>query len=99
MSQKNAGRLRDISCWTLLADHDIKDVEILKVFSFCLLHIPHHNILMIEKVIKVGYKIQPCITFGQIGQIFFLGGRRGGRIDYSYFCQSIVAHNTLIKSP
>ena len=56
---------------------------------YCLLQIPHHNNTMFRKIIKVDHKTKGFITSGQIGQSLFLG-----EIEYSYFCHSIVLHDT-----
>ena len=42
-----------------------------------------------KKIIKVDHKIQGCIIFGQIVPGYFFG-----KIDYRYFCQSVVPHYT-----
>ena len=43
---------------------------------------------MFKKIFKVDQKIQSCIIFGQISLGHF------GKIDHSYFFQSIVPHHT-----
>ena len=51
----------------------------------------HHYTIMFKKIIKVDHKMQGCIIFGQIGLGHFFG-----KIDNSYFCQSIVPHHRKI---